>query len=235
MVELLICISFSAILFSLFFPSLRKTINLAQQMECQSNFKQIGIAIDSFATDHSYYPQAGMTSSGLDPSTWMPYLFYLIAYLEKYLYFPNNNTYTTNGKVITACPTYRENYNDGSYHYIQSSQNSYETSTYSYNLHLGTEQNMKSYKPHQVSSPNLKAMLIDGVIKETASDGRKVYRNSIEYHQILLNSGLVGLHNDKQNLLHFDLHVSFVPTYIIDSTFNADSQTNSIALWFLEN
>jgi prepilin-type N-terminal cleavage/methylation domain-containing protein/prepilin-type processing-associated H-X9-DG protein len=58
LVELLVVITILALLASLLLPALSKAKEKARRAKCQSNLRQIGLAMIMYVHDHEYYPQS---------------------------------------------------------------------------------------------------------------------------------------------------------------------------------
>ncbi len=71
LIEILVTISIISILISMLIPSLSRSRNRAKQMNCISNMKQIGVAIELYAGDNlTYYPVEDWTAGGPIEEYW---------------------------------------------------------------------------------------------------------------------------------------------------------------------
>lgn len=58
LVELLVVVAIMAVLAALLMPGLKTARDMAKGISCKGNLRQLGLAIDMYAADNSYYPQA---------------------------------------------------------------------------------------------------------------------------------------------------------------------------------
>ncbi len=75
LIELLVVIAIIAILAAILFPVFSRARERARQTSCSSNFRQIGLALEMYATDYNEtYPmiftKAGSPDGSDDPSRW---------------------------------------------------------------------------------------------------------------------------------------------------------------------
>lgn len=71
LIELLVVISIIAILIALLLPALSKARDITERQQCQSNLRQMGIGLESFAFEYGFYPGAH-SEEHFPVMTWMP-------------------------------------------------------------------------------------------------------------------------------------------------------------------
>ena len=59
-VELLVCLSIIALLLALIMPAIMKARSAARQLDCQSRFKNLALAMQGFAGEHQRFPAAAL-------------------------------------------------------------------------------------------------------------------------------------------------------------------------------
>ena len=74
LIELLVVIAIIAILAAILFPIFAKAREKARQTSCLSNLKQLGLAIQMYATDYEGYPMSSSLSSVSPRTRWADYL-----------------------------------------------------------------------------------------------------------------------------------------------------------------
>src|SRR5688500_1744444 len=96
LIELLVTIAIIAILASLLLPALAHAKNRGQGAVCKSNLRQVGMAVNAYALDHSKFPPWYFVHQ--QPPKGIAFWF---DYLEAYTV----SRYPSNG--IYRCPSYK--------------------------------------------------------------------------------------------------------------------------------
>jgi prepilin-type N-terminal cleavage/methylation domain-containing protein/prepilin-type processing-associated H-X9-DG protein len=74
LVELLVVIAIIAILAAFLLPAISQSKRRAQQIQCVSNLRQLGIGIQNFVADNHAYPSIISGTNSDNPGTWMDQL-----------------------------------------------------------------------------------------------------------------------------------------------------------------
>ena len=75
LIELLVVIAIIAILAAILFPVFTKAREKARQTSCLSNLKQLGLAVQMYATDWEAYPTSSSPSSTSPRTRWADYIY----------------------------------------------------------------------------------------------------------------------------------------------------------------
>ena len=117
LIELLVVIAIVGVLLALLLPAVQKVREAAARMKCQSNLKQLGLALHSFHDVNGYLPP-GMATEGNSQDAFHTGFTYLLPYLEqgnlyntyhmdKQWYDPENYKATEQQIPIFFCPSNR--------------------------------------------------------------------------------------------------------------------------------
>jgi Tfp pilus assembly protein PilE len=117
LLELLVVFTIASILMALLLPAVQKVREAANRVKCQSNLKQIGLALHSFHDIYGFLPP-GMATEGSNQDCYHTGFTYLLPYLEQdnifrlyqmnvQWYNPANSTAVEQQVPIFYCPSNR--------------------------------------------------------------------------------------------------------------------------------
>src|SRR5262245_11152779 len=99
LIEVLVVFAIIGVLIGLLLPAVQKVRESANRMTCQSNLKQIGLAVHSYHDAYQHFPKGSKNNGGPQPLT-APRTTYMI---ELYPYLEQENTYRRwNPNVLVA-------------------------------------------------------------------------------------------------------------------------------------
>ena len=111
LIELLVVIAIIAILAAILFPVFAKAREKARQASCQSNEKQIGLAILQYVQDNDEtYPVMFTPGNGAGYVSWTEPVYPYVKSVQVYKCPDQTQTGTTNGSIIISTPGLSNDY-----------------------------------------------------------------------------------------------------------------------------
>ena len=204
LIELLVVIAIIAILAAMLLPALKNARNSAKSMQCISNLKQIGTAMNGYQVDSQdiFVPVQDNSGGASSANSYRDFWYTLLA---QYLGLTRNQALSSNSKTVLVCPTIKKY----GVHY---------ENVYAMNYYLGGAYNASGYLNEvetgygKVNLPRKITSIKQPTLQMTQIDARKNSVSASDRAQSRWNitaSSFVSLrHKRRANVLYADGHVA---------------------------
>ncbi|MBN1553455.1 MAG: prepilin-type N-terminal cleavage/methylation domain-containing protein [Phycisphaerae bacterium] len=199
LIELLVVIAIISLLVSILVPSLTKAKELARQVLCQTNMKQMGMAFEFYLEDNER-----ILPTGYDALTGMPWCKRL-----------GENVWNDSGKTIFVCPSDISPRED--------IRLSYRANYWWMKWSNVNPPIIEEYK--RIKNPSEKLAILEGSFRGTVLSGGVWSGNEqVVMHQGMAveppeKDGIDNRHNEGANYLWFDWHVSWETPYPLEEEY----------------